>query len=84
MSSTEDISKSCDEFKKIAPAKEGGGGQIQGTYKCESNNEDANKDVGTGTSGGGNSGNKDAASGVIINTALLGLAAVVGVAHAFL
>lgn len=80
-SSTEDISTSCEAFKKLAPARSGGGGQIQGTYKCESNNEDANKDTGTGT---GEGSDKSAASGLMTNSALLGLVGVFGLAQAFL
>lgn len=82
ISSTGDIQSSCDNFKKLA--KQGGGGQIQGTFSCTSHNENANEDTGTGTSGSGSGDKKDdAASGVVLNTALLGLAAVVGIAQVF-
>ncbi|KAK1756862.1 hypothetical protein QBC47DRAFT_171208 [Echria macrotheca] len=85
VSSTADISSSCDDFKKKASTKDGGNGQIQGTFSCTSNNANANSDTGTGTSGTtGGDKPKDAAAGVTINTALLGLAAVAGLAQAFL
>lgn len=85
VSSTGDIDADCSALKKLASGKEGGGGQIQGTFSCTSNNANANSDTGTGTSGGGGgSTKKDAASGVTLNTALLGLAAVAGFAQAFL
>ncbi|KAK0720883.1 hypothetical protein B0H67DRAFT_552974 [Lasiosphaeris hirsuta] len=88
VSSTADISASCDGFKKLAPTKDGGAGQIQGTYACTSNNENANQDTGTGTSTGGGSGStggkKDnSAAGVTFNTALVGLAAFAALAAAF-
>lgn len=78
ISSTTDIQADCDEFKKLS--RTGGGGQIQGTFKCESDNENANSDTGTGTSAGGNgSGKKDAAAGLVINTALLAVSAFAGI-----
>jgi len=85
VSSTADITDTCNNFKKIASAKDGGGGQVQGTFKCTGNNANANSDTGTGTDGSGSSGKpKDTASGVTLNTALLGVAALVGVAQMFL
>lgn len=80
ISSTNDIDKSCDKFKELAPSKQGGGGQIQGTYSCTSNNKNANSDTGSNTTGGSGSGSGDdnAAAGVAINTAILSLAVVGG------
>ncbi len=84
--STADISASCTTFGKLAPGTQGGGGQIQGTYNCQSNNANANSDTSSGsnsTSGGsGGSGNKNgnSAAGTAVNmVAVLGLA-VVGLA----
>ncbi|KAK3942240.1 GPI-anchored cell wall organization protein ecm33 [Diplogelasinospora grovesii] len=86
ISSTADISSSCNTFQKLAPSSQGGGGQIQGTYSCTSNNANANSDTGTGTSGSGSggssSGSNNTAAGLTINHALLGLAAVGGFAQA--
>lgn len=78
ISSTTDIQADCDEFKKLS--RTGGGGQIQGTFKCESDNENANSDTGTGTSAGGSgSGKKDAAAGLVLNTALLAVSGFAGI-----
>lgn len=85
LSSTGDIEDSCTEFKKIASAKDGGSGKIQGTFACTSNNANANSDTSSTTgTGGGSSTKKDSASGVSLNTALLGLGALAGLAQAFL
>lgn len=85
ISSTNDISAACDKFQKLAPSKQGGGGQIQGVYHCESNNAKANDDTGgntssSGTTGGGsgNSTTGNSASGVAINAAMVGLSVVGG------
>lgn len=83
ISSTNDITSSCDTFKKLAPSKQGGGGQIQGVFSCTSNNQNANSDTGGNTSttgsGTGSSGGNSAA-GITINTGLLGIALVGGFA----
>lgn len=82
VSSTNDIDSSCDDFKKLAPSKQGGGGQIQGTFACTSNNENANEDTGRNTTSGGkgSSGSGKDNSGVSLgmNTAILSLAVVGG------
>lgn len=56
------------------------GRQIQGDYKCRSNNTNANKDGDSnGGSAGGSSNNKDGAAGsVAVNTAILGAAVLFG------
>ncbi|KAK3327132.1 hypothetical protein B0T19DRAFT_153999 [Cercophora scortea] len=90
ISSTADVSKSCDTFQKLAPSTQGGGGQIQGTYSCTSHNDQANSDTGSGTSsGGGSSGGGDStgtknntANGLSFNAAILGLAVVGGFSQA--
>ncbi|KAL1864176.1 hypothetical protein VTK73DRAFT_6111 [Phialemonium thermophilum] len=85
VSSTEDITDSCDKFKALAPSKQGGNGKIQGTYTCTSNNENANNDTSGNTSGGKGSsgsgsgdGKKNAGVGLAFNAAILGLAVVGG------
>lgn len=85
VSSTNDISAACDTFQKLSPSKQGGGGQIQGVYHCQSNNSLANTDTGgntssTGTTGGGSGSGKDdsAASGLAVNAAMISLAVVGG------
>lgn len=89
VSSTADIKESCDKFKTLAPTKQGGNGKIQGTYSCVPLNEKATEETGSGSggSGGGSGskdGSKDAASGVTLNTALLAIGGLVGLAQAFL
>ncbi|KAK0755005.1 hypothetical protein B0T18DRAFT_386790 [Schizothecium vesticola] len=86
LSSTGDIEKSCTEFKKIASAKDGGSGKIQGTYSCTSNNANANSDTSstTGTGGGTSKPKPDAAAGLSLNTVLLGFAGLAGLAQALL
>ncbi len=89
--STGDIKSSCDAFGKLAPSSQGGGGQIQGTYNCQSNNADANSDTGSGSGGSsggsgsegsGSSGKGNSATGLAVNlAAVLGLA-VAGAAFA--
>jgi hypothetical protein len=84
--STNNISAACDKFQKLAPTQQGGGGQIQGVYHCQSNNAQANSDTGgntstTGTTGSGGSGSSkggNSAAGVGVNAAMLGLAVVGG------
>ncbi len=61
--STDDIKSSCDAFGKLAPGSQGGGGQIQGVYNCQSNNADANSDTGSGGSGSGSGGSGGSGSG---------------------
>lgn len=84
ISSTNDISAACDKFQKLAPSKQGGGGQIQGVYHCESNNAKANDDTGGNTSSSGTTGGSgtskggNSATGVAVNAAMLGLAVVGG------
>jgi hypothetical protein len=82
LSSTGDIEKSCTEFKKIASAKDGGSGKIQGTFSCTSNNANANSDTSstTGTGGGSSKPKPDGAAGLSLNTAFLGLAGLAGLA----
>ncbi|CAK7219146.1 cell wall protein Ecm33 [Sporothrix bragantina] len=87
--STGDISASCATFKKLAPSSQGGNGDIQGKYTCESNNAEANSDTNptsTGSSSGssatGSSGNGNAAAGISVNSlAVLGLAGVAVIAQ---
>lgn len=87
--STGDISASCATFKKLAPASQGGGGEIQGKYTCQSNNAEANSDTNptsTSSSGSssstGTSGNGNAAAGISVNSlAVLGLAGVAVIAQ---
>ncbi|EFQ32334.1 hypothetical protein CGRA01v4_11205 [Colletotrichum graminicola] len=77
--STGDIDTSCDVFNKMK------GRQIQGDYKCRSNNTKANED---GNSSGGNAGGSkngngaDGAAGMVsVNTAILGAALLFGFAQ---
>ncbi|KJR81079.1 clock-controlled protein 15 [Sporothrix schenckii 1099-18] len=84
--STGDISASCDSFKKLAPSSQGGGGQIQGKYTCESNNAQANSDTNptsTGSSSGSSpTGKGNSAAGISVNSmAVLGLAGVAAFAQ---
>lgn len=44
VSSTNDISDSCDGLKRLAPVFQCGDGDVHGTFACLSNNEDINKD----------------------------------------
>lgn len=44
VSSTNDISDSCDILKRLAPVYQCGDGGVHGTFACLSNNEDMNKD----------------------------------------
>ena len=71
------MDSSCDALKKLAPSSSGGGGQIRGSYSCTSFNKNANQDTGRNTTGGSDD---NAAAGVGINTALLSLAIVSGLA----
>ena len=76
--STKDIKTSCDKFNSLAPSSQGGGGQIQGSFNCQSNNANANQDTGSGGSGSG-SGNGNAAPGMSVNTGVVFGLALVGV-----
>lgn len=62
------------------------GKQIQGEYTCRSNNTNANSDSGTGGSAGGTtSGGSEGAAGIVsVNTAVLSLAIVGGLAQLLL
>ena len=88
VSSTGDVSKSCDALKKLAPTTQGGDGSIAGTFTCTSNNDKANDDTdsttgGTGSSGGSSTDTgKNSAAGVTFNVALLGLVGVAALASA--
>ncbi|KAK1778901.1 hypothetical protein QBC45DRAFT_327155 [Copromyces sp. CBS 386.78] len=82
LSSTNDVTDSCKALEKMAPTKQGGNGKIEGTFDCESNNEEANQDTsgktgsGEGTKGGNGSDNKDSsnkdsgAAGLSVNVGL--------------
>lgn len=50
MSSTNDISDSCDVLKRLAPVSQCGEGRVNGTFACLSNNEDVDKDYCTNNS----------------------------------
>ncbi|EQB45514.1 Cell wall protein ECM33 [Colletotrichum gloeosporioides] len=80
LQSTGDIDTSCDAFNKME------GKQIQGEYTCRSNNTNANSDSGTGGSAGGTkSGGSEGAAGIVsVNTAVLSLAIVGGLAQLLL
>ncbi|KAF5487232.1 Protein ecm33 [Colletotrichum siamense] len=80
LQSTGDIDTSCDVFNKME------GKQIQGEYTCHSNNTNANSDSGTGGSAGGTkSGGSEGAAGIVsVNTAVLSLAIVGGLAQLLL
>ncbi len=87
VSSTGDVSKSCDALKKLAPTTQGGDGRIAGTFTCTSNNDKANDDInsntdGTSSSGGSTDTGKNSAAGVTFNVALLGLVGVAALASA--
>jgi len=89
VSSTEDIKESCDKFKTLAPQNQGGNGKIQGKFECIPLNEKAKDETidgnGSGSGSGSGSGTKkDAASGLSLNTALLALGGLVGLAQALL
>ncbi|KAL2118565.1 hypothetical protein VTJ04DRAFT_8225 [Mycothermus thermophilus] len=83
ISSTADIRESCDNLREYAPGNQGGDGTIAGVFTCTSNNENANEDIDGETSDSGDiDGTENSAAGVIFNSALLGLAAVAGLAAA--
>jgi hypothetical protein len=80
LSSTNDVTDSCKTLEKLAPTKQGGNGKIEGTFDCESNNDEANEDTsgktgsGEGTKGGDGSdkdSDKDSgAAGLSVSTGL--------------
>ncbi|CCC12364.1 hypothetical protein SMACR_05542 [Sordaria macrospora] len=81
LASTNDVTESCKTLEKLAPSKQGGNGKIEGTFDCESNNEEANEDTsgktgsGQGTKGGSgsdkDSDDKDSgAAGLSVNVGL--------------
>ncbi len=87
VSSTGDITKSCETLKKAAPSTQGGDGRVEGTFTCTSNNDKANEDTDGQTSDSGNvdtgsGSDKSSAAGLSFNAALLGLAAVAAMASA--
>ena len=87
MSSRADIKESCDKFKTLAPSSQGGNGKIQGKFECIPLNDKATEETGDGTGSGGSSGGstkKDAAAGLTLNTALLAVGGLVGLAQALL
>jgi hypothetical protein len=65
VTSTEDISASCENFKSISPKKNGGSGVVQGTYECTSSDQNANTGGKNGTGNGKD--NEDAANLVGLN-----------------
>lgn len=84
ISSTADITKVCDNIQELS--SDGGNGKIAGTYTCTSENEKANDDTDSTTSGSGSvdGGNKpNGAAGFALNSALLGLVAIAAFASAF-
>lgn len=81
LASTNDVTESCKTLEKLAPSKQGGNGKIEGTFDCESNNEEANEDTsgktgsGEGIKGGSDSdkdtNDKDSgAAGLSVNVGL--------------
>ncbi|AEO63595.1 uncharacterized protein THITE_2109074 [Thermothielavioides terrestris NRRL 8126] len=87
VSSTGDITSSCDKLQASAPRNQGGDGKFQGTFSCTSNNERANEDTGTNTSSTGSTGGsgdngENSASSAAFNAALFGLVAVAALASA--
>lgn len=44
MSSSNDISDSCETLKRLAPVSQCGDGLVNGTFVCLSNNENIDKD----------------------------------------
>ncbi|KAK4234489.1 hypothetical protein C8A03DRAFT_37740 [Achaetomium macrosporum] len=87
VSSTADISQSCDKLKELAPRSQGGDGNIQGVFSCTSNNEKANEDTDsdtstTGSTGGSDDSDENGAAGIAFNAALLGLVGVAALASA--
>ncbi|KAK4448272.1 hypothetical protein QBC34DRAFT_116820 [Podospora aff. communis PSN243] len=87
VSSVADIEESCNKFKTLAPSSQGGNGKIQGRFDCVPLNAKAIDETGDGTGSGSGSGSgakKDAAAGLTLNTALLALGGLAGLAQALL
>ncbi|KAK4104530.1 hypothetical protein N658DRAFT_418805 [Parathielavia hyrcaniae] len=87
VSSTADISSSCDNLLQKAPQNQGGDGRIQGTFTCTALNENANEDTDSDPNGDGNvdgSGGDggSGAAGVTFNAALFGLVGIAALASA--
>jgi len=90
VSSTGDITSSCEELSKSAPKNQQGDGKIQGVFTCTANNDKANEDTDGSTSDSGqvdgadgsSKGDENSAAGVVFNAALFGLVAVAGLASA--
>jgi hypothetical protein len=88
VSSTGDVTESCEELNKAAPSDQGGDGRIEGTFSCTSNNDKANEDTDSESSGNGDvdtgddKDDKNSAAGVTFNVALLGLVGVAALASA--
>lgn len=81
------MKSSCEELKKAAPSDQGGDGRIAGTFTCTSNNDKANEDTDSTSSGNGDvdtgdDSKKNSAAGVTFNVALLGLIGVAALASA--
>ncbi|KAJ4388487.1 cell wall protein Ecm33 [Neurospora sp. IMI 360204] len=81
LASTNDVTNDCKTLAKMAPTTQGGNGEIEGTFDCQSNNKEANQDTsgktgsGDGVTGGSgsdkNSGNKNSgAAGLSVNAGL--------------
>ncbi|EGO60215.1 hypothetical protein NEUTE1DRAFT_115643 [Neurospora tetrasperma FGSC 2508] len=80
LSSTNDVTDDCKVLAKMAPKTQGGNGEIEGTFDCQSNNEEANQDTSgktgsgqgvTGGSSGSGSDKKDSgAAGLSVNAGL--------------
>lgn len=83
VTSTADISTSCDTLKANAPGSQGGNGNIQGKYTCTYNNPNANSGNGKGgsTSSGGSSNSSSSAASLHFNSAVAGLSFVGLLAH---
>lgn len=82
------MKSSCEALKKAAPSDQGGDGRIEGTFTCTSNNDKANEDTDSTSSGNGevdgtgDGKDKNSAAGVTFNVALLGLVGVAALASA--
>jgi hypothetical protein len=84
--STSDITDSCTTFKKLSSSSNGGNGDIQGTFTCESDVANANSDTNptstSSSSGSSSTGSGSAAAGLSVNSlAVLGLAGVAAIAQ---
>lgn len=81
ITSTADISTSCDTLKEDAPGGQGGNGNIQGKYTCTYNNPNANSGSASGGSTSSGSSNTSSAASLHINSAVAGLSFVGLLAH---